>query len=185
MKTRRVGWILLGCLVWIAASCSSDDLPPVSSSGCTKDSDCAGTLICSWGRCHEVCSTSKDCPRCGTELGRCAKSENGNVCLLCGPAGDGGTGENQCIYPSDCPRPLTCATDSKCRNQCVTRVDCVAGQLCVDGVCADPGELCTDELLVCPADAGSEASADGATSGDQPMDSSKSDALDAPGQGEN
>jgi alpha-tubulin suppressor-like RCC1 family protein len=59
-----------------------------------------------------------------------------NSCLL--PASE------TCNYSSQCPLPLVCAADSKCRNQCLADRDCAtATQKCVlpDGVCAEPDAI--------------------------------------------
>lgn len=55
-----------------------------------------------------------------------------------------------CASPSDCPAPLACASDYRCRNLCVTGSDCnavgVTNKVCAqdaNGVdyCASPSEV--------------------------------------------
>jgi len=64
---------------------------------------------------------------------RCVRLAAGNVCQL--------PSEMQCTYTSQCPDPLKCAVDSKCRAACLGQSDCLSNQLCVTGVCADPDQI--------------------------------------------
>ena len=116
------------------AGCSGgSSSTPVPGNTCGKNSDCAQGLTCSFGRCQSACEEARDCPT-GQQ---CVKNASGiNSCLL--PASE------TCNYSSQCPLPLVCAADSKCRNQCLADRDCAtATQKCVlpDGVCAEPDAI--------------------------------------------
>lgn len=115
----------------MAASCGEADVLLAAIGGeCVLDSDCDGELVCTFRRCHQACVTTADC-----EPGqRCVEAEANKVCLL--------DAEASCAANSDCPAPLACAPDARCRNQCLTDPDCIAGQLCSrQRACAEPGEL--------------------------------------------
>jgi hypothetical protein len=137
----------------VSSGCSSDPPPPASAyRSCKLNTDCEGSLVCSFGLCHAQCENNKDCPagqRCviaQTETGDAGGAEGGaggderKVCQL--PA------EATCNFVSDCEYPLVCAVDRQCRNECQNERDCVSGQLCVHGVCADPSEVNEDGELV-------------------------------------
>jgi len=119
---------LVGCSKGIQST------PPGNT--CGMNSDCATGLTCSFGRCQSACKEARDCPN-GEQ---CVKDSSGiNSCLL--PASE------TCNYSSQCPLPLVCATDLKCRNQCLADRDCAtATQKCVqpDGVCAEPSAINTN-----------------------------------------
>jgi hypothetical protein len=95
---------------------------------CVLSSDCKQGLVCTWGKCHDACHTSVDCP-----LGQsCVKTALGPVCQL--------PGEADCRNTS-CGSGLVCASDLRCRSTCPSAAGCIDGQVCVGGVCADPGDL--------------------------------------------
>jgi hypothetical protein len=132
-----VGALGLGLLV--STACGGDEPRKKQlTDGCIANSDCAGSLTCTFGHCHEPCDTSKDCP----SGARCVEADDGTrVCQL--PA------EEACGYNSDCTDPLTCAPDGECRNECRTDRDCVSGQTCtVSKVCADEAEVDGDDALI-------------------------------------
>jgi hypothetical protein len=128
-NTRSV-WIL--SLPWVlgaAASCSSTPLPSSLAAGCSIDSDCDGNLICTFGRCHEQCMTSKDC-----KGATCLAASGGNVCEL--------EQEVACSGTLPCVVGLTCANDI-CRAPCSpgssvgTTGGCLEDQTCVAGSMKD------------------------------------------------
>src|SRR3954469_2887615 len=86
-------------LALLAAACSSSSKPPVGKT-CSVNSDCNNPLSCTFGKCHEACTVTRDCP-----IGqRCVKGPLGNVCQL----GD----EKLCPAAggvSTCQPPLACA----------------------------------------------------------------------------
>jgi hypothetical protein len=139
------GLVAATCLTLVALACSSDT-PPLSdlSQGCLVNSDCNDPLVCAFRRCHNACTTTRDCP-----VGlRCVASDRPfHVCQL--------DSEKKCTYNSDCPMGQVCATDAQCRDQCQGDADCLAEQTCVSGTCAEKNEL-TDAgtLPVVPKEAG-------------------------------
>ncbi len=120
-----------GAAAFVACSGGGKSTPPPGAA-CVLASDCNNPLSCSFGKCHNKCEESRDC-----ESGeRCIKDGTGaNICQL--------PEDNGCTYNSDCDRPLVCAIDRECRNQCVADVDCPRTQKCVPGVnvCADLAEI--------------------------------------------
>jgi len=130
-------------------SCSSDEdarrRAANLAEGCVLNSDCTDPLVCAFGRCHEQCAESRDCPAGD----RCVLSVGGaHVCQL--------DDEKSCLAKSQCQGSQSCAVDGECRDECTSPSDCVSGQQCADGVCADPEELDdTGKLPVVDKDAGS------------------------------
>jgi hypothetical protein len=125
------GVVAAGCLTVVALACSSDS-PPLSdlSQGCSINSDCNDPLVCAFKRCHNACTTTRDCM---VPL-RCVASDRPfHVCQL--------DSERKCTYNSDCPVRQVCAADAQCRDQCQGDADCLAGQTCVAGACAERNEL--------------------------------------------
>jgi hypothetical protein len=127
----------LGTGIALTCGCGGDEPKKQLSDGCVQNSDCAGSLICAFGHCHEPCDTSKDCP----SGARCIQADDGtSACQL--------REEDSCKYNSDCPEPLTCASDDECRNECKTDRDCVSGQTCATAkVCAEKSEVDEDDNL--------------------------------------
>ena len=113
------------------ASCSSDgkkggDL----AQGCLINSDCNAPLVCAFRRCHNECTSSRDCP----SGQRCVASDRPfKVCEL--------AEEKTCTTNVDCPVGMVCGVDGQCRDQCSTDYDCISGQVCAAGTCADKKEL--------------------------------------------
>lgn len=132
-------------------SCGGGSSPPDPGATCLKNSDCKSPLTCSFGRCMEACVEARDCPA-GQQ---CVKNASGiNSCLL--------PEVEKCNYTSQCLKPLVCAADFLCRNQCLTNVDCATStQTCVlpDGVCAEPTAIdsTTGKLKNIPIDGGGVA----------------------------
>ena len=131
-KSLKIASTLAVCLALTGCSGASSGTP-VAGNTCGMNSDCAQGLTCSFGHCQSACKEARDCPN-GEQ---CVKDSSGiNSCLL--PASE------TCNYSSQCPLPLVCATDLKCRNQCLADRDCAtATQKCVlpDGVCAEPDAI--------------------------------------------
>jgi len=131
-------------------ACSSDDKVPAQlAEGCVINTDCNSPLVCAFRRCHNACTTTRDCPA-GQ---RCVASDRPfNVCQL--------DIERDCQYNSQCAVGQVCGIDQHCRDACAADRDCIPGQLCVSGTCADLPELVNGTLPV--------ASGDAAPSGGQP-----------------
>jgi hypothetical protein len=160
-------WILTA-----VATCGLGDSKSTHSvsSICVLNNDCHNSLSCSFGRCHDSCQESRDCP----EGQRCVLGQQGvNVCQL--------PEQQNCAYVSQCEMPLTCALDRQCRSECREDRDCPRGQKCVlsDGVCADMAELdVTGNLMNTiegPVPAGPWATSDGWTTAEQGDDDAASD----------
>ena len=157
----RATALLVLALAALPFSCGSDaDSLGGLASGCKLTSECNSGLVCTFGRCHEECETSVDCP----PEGRCVKvAEDNHVCVL--PQEDA-----DCTYNSMCSSPLVCAVDQRCRNECTTARDCIPGQVCATmGVCADTDEVDATGGLIDArrGDGGAgETSSGGTTSGD-------------------
>lgn len=132
--------LLLGSSWLLASGCGDDSTAEklrVSSlsEGCLINSDCKDPLVCAFKRCHDACTTSRDCPT-GQ---RCLASDRPfHVCQL--------PDETDCTYHSDCPPTLVCGADKECRDQCSTHRDCLDEQSCTQGTCADDTELVDGKL---------------------------------------
>ena len=70
----------LGITVAMVCGCGGGDQPKKQlSDGCVQNSDCAGSLVCSFGHCHQECETTKDC----SDAARCVKTcDDAKVCQL-------------------------------------------------------------------------------------------------------
>lgn len=121
----------------------------VVEEACHLNSDCASGLICALGACRAMCETAADCGMGGTCV------DNGDV-AVCRYADENNTA---CDKPSDCPAPLACASDYRCRNLCDTAADCnvlgITGRVCAkdaQGVyyCAQPSEVSNGTLVATP-----------------------------------
>jgi hypothetical protein len=113
---------------WLMAGCSGDSPKLQAGETCVINSDCAASLTCTMGKCHDACKVSTDCPAGQT----CLKSNNTTICQL--PV------EADCSRTS-CGGVLVCASDLRCRSACQAAADCTSGQVCVTAVCADPSDL--------------------------------------------
>jgi hypothetical protein len=150
MTTRRLALLFVGAAFALGlGTCSSDGKKLTLGSGCVINTDCLDPLSCSFGKCHVACREARDCAAGAT----CLKSTTGNVCAL--------NEEQKCVYDSNCPAPLVCGRDLKCRNECEADRDCATStQACVlpDKVCAEPEDISNGMLRVpVAADAGSNA----------------------------
>jgi sugar lactone lactonase YvrE len=112
--------------------CGDDPVKAGVAKGCTLNSDCNDGLVCGFGLCHQECEESSDCPA-GQ---RCVQTDKSNVCQL--------NDEAECHFNTDCAKPLVCAVDLQCRNQCNGKADCLPSQECADHVCAEPEEVDED-----------------------------------------
>ena len=109
---------------------------PLVAASCSINTDCNNPLSCSFGRCHTQCTETRDCPN----PQRCIHGGATGVCQL--------EDEVKCVRTSECKAPLTCATDSQCREACTSDRDCIAKQVCaVGGFCADLTEVTSDKHL--------------------------------------
>ena len=127
MKSVLAAIVLFGGLV---LGCGGGSKPPPGKA-CLMNSECENPLACTFGKCHAACGDARDCGK--GEL--CVKSTAGNVCQQ--------VAEATCAYKSQCPKPLTCAIDRRCRTECLKTEDCpTRTQKCIaGGICAEPDEL--------------------------------------------
>src|SRR5579862_5966586 len=108
-----VGLVLLAAA---ASSCSSSAV--ALDQGCSINSDCAAQLVCTFGRCHDQCKTSRDC----ASGERCIVSASGGVCQL--------AQDSTCAAGYLCPIGEVCGADQQCRVQCVGG-GCITGDYCL------------------------------------------------------
>jgi hypothetical protein len=114
-------------LLLLVTGCTA---PQASGAQCTFNADCASGLICAANYCRTACGPNGTCPagmRCepvaGTALTVCAAT----------------TEEPRCAYASDCPAPLVCNRDGRCRPECREDYDCQVINpftTCAEGSCA-------------------------------------------------
>ncbi len=90
-------------------------------SECTLNSDCPPPLVCRRGECTNMCERDEHCPA-GT---RCMADESGEFGCI-------DPSETACHRNSECPEPLICAVDGRCREQCIEDRDCRDGRVCVE-----------------------------------------------------
>jgi hypothetical protein len=154
----------LGVVLGVACG-GGGSKPPATGAVCLMNSQCNNPLSCTFGRCHAACMETRDCPT-GQ---RCVIGElMVHVCQL--------PEQKTCKYNTDCIRPLVCARDLQCRNQCVGDRDCARNQRCLmpDNVCADMDEIDpsnnmlknTIDGAVPPPPDGGGGSGDGSSGGD-------------------
>ncbi|HVU03789.1 MAG TPA: dickkopf-related protein, partial [Polyangiaceae bacterium] len=107
------------------AGCSSDEHATRGlASGCTINTDCAAPLVCAFQRCHQQCTSTRDCSGGLT----CVTSNGAGVCQF--------EDESTCARDADCGSGQVCAGGA-CRAGCRDSSACLASQDCVDGVCED------------------------------------------------
>ncbi len=152
---QRVFLLAVLLAVLLAGACGDDAVVSSAGTMCVLDSECNSSLSCTFGRCHQECEESSDCG----EDQMCVLDENRlNVCQL--------PEDVACVLNSDCPIPLVCAQDLKCRNECVTVRDCATrSQLCVPPgkVCAEPEDVVNGLLRLASGAADGGVSGEGGT----------------------
>jgi hypothetical protein len=114
---------------------------------CTLSSDCASSLLCKFGSCHQACASSTDC----ASGGRCVTANGVAVCQI--PA------EAACGAGATCAAGLACRTvDNTCRSACTSSAGCLTGQTCAGTVCVENAESNS-------GNDGSAGAGDGSTAG--------------------
>jgi hypothetical protein len=116
--------------------------PPAEQ--CESVDECGVAQVCVLSACRESCRTDSDCAR-------------GHLCSgETEPFGCSLDDEVSCASNAECPPPLGCAADSKCRSTCVEDHDCPRNdQRCRSRVCVsvdDPDPRwfdCEDGEIVC------------------------------------
>ena len=122
---------------WLAAGCTSPKKIDVGGT-CILNSDCGGSLVCTWGICHVACHASADCPK-------------GQSCIIASAQSTVCQGPTPCTYNSDCQAGLICAVDRQCRQQCQKSVDCTNGQTCTTtNTCAEQSQVDSNKDLLMP-----------------------------------
>ena len=134
MLTRNLASVFWAVSMLAAATgCQSDVDAKLALAGlsntCRINSDCNTSLVCVFERCHEQCSSSRDCDRDA----RCVAGQGKrNVCQL--------ADEAVCSEAGFCPGTQVCGADAACRDACSSDGECLAEQLCSGGTCADTAE---------------------------------------------
>jgi hypothetical protein len=148
---RLTAWLMgLALAAGLAVPACTTTSTGSAPAGCSLTSDCAAGLICALGKCRVHCVTASDCPVAGSS---CIDDGRNPVCQT-------PTEKNTpCTKESDCPVPLACASDYRCRNLCASAADCnvlgITGRLCakdMNGVdfCADPSEVTSGVITASP-----------------------------------
>jgi len=181
----------------VAAACSSSSAGAALSANCSINSDCDSPLICAFGRCHDACMASRDCP----DDERCVLSGTAGSCQL--PT------ETTCTTANSlCSTGEICGTDLQCRAQCTSAIPCATGDYCLpsgtlqacyaptstvdeptlvsDGLIAPDGAVISDGAVSFsdgPAGDGTTASTDGAGNSDGSSSGSSSGGSSSGGSG--
>jgi uncharacterized membrane protein YgcG len=125
-------FIAIGAVVVLAgAACSSSSGAGAAAAtqlqACSLNSDCAMGLICALGKCSVACRMDSDCmtgENCAVGPG---PGDSGNIAACV-------SNIMACNTQADCPTPLACASDYRCRNLCTTASDCnvlgIMGEVC-------------------------------------------------------
>lgn len=166
--SRAVGAPLAVLALAVLAGCQAG---ASTGASCTRTSECASPLVCTYGRCRAECVTSRDCAaglRCIENAGATG------VCTL--------EVEERCT-DAICAAPLLCR-GGQCRTECTTSADCRSGTC--DGVsCVEPRS--GDDAGAPSDDAGTptdDVGVDAATAGcDVQGHTALLDALLGPGHG--
>jgi hypothetical protein len=142
MAAWLIGVALASALMAPACTTSTS----ASTVGCSLNSDCASGLICALGKCRTQCVDAADCP-----VAESSCIDDGRY-PVCQPPAER---NKPCTHLADCPTPLACASDYRCRNLCESDADCnvlgIKGRACVKDAnlveyCADPGEYANGVL---------------------------------------
>jgi hypothetical protein len=126
----------------LLAACGSSDVASgrAQLEKCTLSSDCKQGLYCALGSCRTPCKESRDCGNGGA----CVSDGVSAACQLADEK------ETACAKTRDCPVPLACAGDYRCRNLCDADEDCnvlgINGRVCAAdnlgrSYCAEPKEV--------------------------------------------
>ncbi len=108
-RTLTLAVLVLGC-----------QSAPSPGAPCTRDGDCASSLVCRFGRCRSGCAENRDCPAGAA----CFLSDQGGACAVDADLGcETGVGRT-------CASGLVCVAD-RCEATCVGNGDCPDDGLCV------------------------------------------------------
>jgi hypothetical protein len=137
-----LGALLALLLAPLAPACGNSNTGALlaAEDACHQNSDCQAGLLCALGACRAMCQTAADCGAGG----QCVDDGDVAVCQYAAEA------NTPCNTQADCPAPLACASDYRCRNRCTTANDCnefgITGRVCAtdaEGVqyCANPSDV--------------------------------------------
>lgn len=145
MGFRPFYWWLIGSGLVASGACSGSTSP--GAVACETSFDCGTGTVCGFGQCRSPCEKASECG-----VGQwCVADEFEAVCV---------SRDATCTAQAECPAPLVCATDYRCRNECDRNADCnelgTSGRVCVRdahgvGVCAAPVEASSGSLDAEPA----------------------------------
>jgi cysteine-rich repeat protein len=124
-----------------------DEEPRPLGAACTADGQCAGGLVCGFGRCRETCDGVAGCgglpcvPAEDAAFGVCLEADDfvAPCALGCRPPTICDEAADRCLAACDatfnpCARDETCSDDGLCRPRCGDgAVDAAAGESCDDG----------------------------------------------------
>lgn len=102
---------------------------------CSLDSDCPSPLVCRFSRCVNECvdeGSGRDCPPGAV----CRRDGEGLGCV--DEADDACQSNRDCAGRGPDGGDLVCASDGRCRVQCILDRDCGGGTVCAAGRCVFP-----------------------------------------------
>ena len=152
---------------------SASEAGVATGGACTLNSDCASSLLCKFGSCHQSCTSSLDCAS-----GRHCVTVNGvAVCQM--------PSESACGTGGTCAAGLACRTvDNTCRSACTSSAGCLTSQTCTGTVCVDNTELAHNDGSAGAGGAGGAGGgADARSAGDGAAAGSGDAGIDAPAPG--
>jgi hypothetical protein len=112
----------------VLSACNPVVDPPKAllAEGCLLNSDCVEPLVCVYRRCHQPCTSRRDCPP-------------GSDCQLA-EAPYAVCTQGDCAGKA-CPQGQQCGTDNQCHAECVADGQCLAEQQCVAGLCVNRADV--------------------------------------------
>ena len=112
----------------VLSACNPVVDPPKAllAEGCLLNSDCLEPLVCVYRRCHQPCTSRRDCPP-------------GSDCQLA-EAPYAVCTQGDCAGKA-CPQGQQCGSDNQCHAECVADGQCLAEQQCVAGLCVNRADV--------------------------------------------
>jgi hypothetical protein len=148
VRRKAIAWGFgVGLMLAVVVPACSSTPSVTTGASCSLNSDCAPGLSCAFGKCRVPCVSSVDCGKGAS----CVDDGRWPVCQT--PAEK----NTPCSRLADCPTPLACASDYRCRNLCFSDADCnvlgISGRVCArdeNGVhyCADPSEVANGLIII-------------------------------------
>ncbi len=141
--TRRI-WLLVSLGVATGCNIVAEQAKATLGGGCFLDSEClqidggVGRRICLFQRCMQECRTDFDCRKDNLNCVGDGDDAGQRACLL----------EDSCRSNFDCPVPLLCGPDNRCRERCSCengqQCTCPEGAACFASTCANPETVAAD-----------------------------------------